>query len=76
MFSLVSFNQEGYPVYQFLANYQEGVKGSQNGGNGWLRIVDLDYKRKTIRVRTYSPFLDKYKDDPAQEFIIREAHFN
>lgn len=74
--TLVSFNQEGYPVYQFLANYQEGVKGSQNGGNGWLRIIDLDIKKKTIRVRTYSPFLDKYNENPAQEFIIREAHFN
>src|SRR5690606_10643343 len=73
--TLVSFNQEGYPVYQFLANYQEGVKGSQNGGNGWLRIIDLDFKRKTIRVRTYSPFLGKYNDDPAHEFIIREALF-
>jgi hypothetical protein len=73
--TLVSINDAGYPVYQMLANYQEGVKGSVMGGNGWLRIIDLDAKKKTIQVRTYSPFLNAYMNDPQHNFIIRNAVF-
>lgn len=29
-------------VYQMLANYQCGVDGSENGDNGFLRMVILD----------------------------------
>ncbi|RYF21952.1 MAG: metallophosphatase, partial [Flavobacteriales bacterium] len=36
--TLTSINDTGQPVYQMLANYQEGVKGSVKGGNGFLRI--------------------------------------
>jgi len=73
--TLVSVNDAGYPVYQMLANYQEGVKGSVMGGNGWLRIIDLDAKRRTIQVRTYSPFLNAYMNDPQHNFIIRNVIF-
>lgn len=71
--NLVSINDHGYPVYQMLANYQPGVKGSVKGGNGWLRIIDLDLKKKTIRVRTYSPFINAYKEEPGHHFMINEA---
>jgi hypothetical protein len=73
--TLVSFNEAGNPVYQFLANYQEGVKGSIKGGNGWLRIVDLDFRKKRIYVRTYSPYINEWMKDPAHEFTIRHALF-
>jgi hypothetical protein len=73
--TLISSNDAGYPVYQMLANYQEGVKGSVKGGNGWLRIIDLDFRTKTIRVQTYSPYLNQYMDDPQHNFIIRGAQF-
>ena len=73
--TLVSINDAGYPVYQMLANYQEGVKGSVKGGNGWLRILDLDFKKKTIQVKTYSPFLNEYMNDPQHNFIIRQVQF-
>ncbi len=73
--TLVSFNEAGYPVYQMLANYQEGVKGSIMGGNGWLRILDMDFKKGTISVKTYSPFVNQYMDNPAHTFIIRNVLF-
>lgn len=73
--TLISINDDGYPVYQMLANYQEGVKGSVKGGNGWLRIIDLDVKKKTIHVRTYSPYVNQYMDDPQHNFIIRQVSF-
>ena len=73
--TLVSINDEGFPVYQLLANYQEGVKGSVKGGNGWLRIMDLDFKNNTLKVSTYSPYINEYKNDPQNHFIIRNVNF-
>ena len=73
--TLVSINNEGYPVYQMLANYQEGVKGSIKGGNGWLRIIDMDFKKKTITVATYSPYINQFMNDPAHKFLIRNVLF-
>ena len=74
--TLVSINNEGYPVYQMLANYQEGVKGSIKGGNGWLRFIDMDFKKKTLTVATYSPYINQFMDDPAHKFIIRNVQFD
>lgn len=71
--TLISTNEAGYPVYQFLANYQEGVKGSENGGNGFLRILHLNFENNTLTMKTYSPYLDKYKQEEAQNFRIRQA---
>lgn len=73
--TLVSINDHGHYVYQMLANYQSEVKGSVRGGNGWLRILDMDLKKKTLSVRTYSPFVKEYKQEPAHQFVIRNAVF-
>lgn len=73
--TLISVNEAGNPVYQFLANYQEGVAGSIKGGNGWLRVVDLNFRKRQIRVRTYSPYLDAWNTAPAHDFLIRNALF-
>jgi hypothetical protein len=73
--TLISINDAGYPVYQFLANYQEGVKGSVKGGNGWLRIIDLDFKSNTLKVSTYSPYIHQYKEETQNNFIIKNVKF-
>ena len=73
--TLVSNNNAGLPVYQMLANYQEGVKGSVNGGNGFLRIVTIDKKKGIIDVKTYSPFLNLYNTNPAHQFQFTNAKF-
>src|SRR5699024_5650913 len=61
--TLVSKGEHGNSVYQMLANYQKGVEGSKNGGNGFLRIVKVDVLNNTISISTYSPWLDAYKED-------------
>lgn len=71
--TLVSINDSGFPVYQMLANYQEGVKGSKNGGNGFLRILEFDFKKRTLAVKSYSPHLGEYLRQPAHDFIIRDV---
>lgn len=73
--TLVSINNEGLPVYQMLANYQQGVIGSENGGNGYLRILDMNFKKKTISVSTYSPWLKKQLDKPGHNFLIKHVLF-
>ncbi len=74
--TLVSINDAGYPVYQMLANYQEGVRGSVKGGNGWLRILQMDMKKKTLTVQTYSPYINKYMSDGAHNFVIKEVMYS
>jgi len=71
--TLISLNDEGYPVYQMLANYQSGVKGAENGGNGFLRILVYNERDNTVMVKTYSPYIDKYMKTPDQDFLIRSV---
>jgi hypothetical protein len=73
--TLISINNHGYYVYQMLANYQSGVKGAENGGNGWLRILDMDMKKKTLSVKTYSPYINQYKEEPAHQFMIKNVMY-
>lgn len=73
---LVSIGKNGNKVYQMLANYQDGVKGSNRGENGFLRIVDLDVKENTVVVKTYSPYLKEYKNDSENSFQFSDVDFN
>lgn len=54
--TLVSENDSGKEVYQFLANFQSGVQGSKNGGNGYLRKVTVDFKNDKLIVDTFSSY--------------------
>lgn len=65
---LVSEGIQGNQVYQFLSNHQRGVVGYGNGCNGYLRIVDIDLKNKSLQVKTYSPWLDRWLTDEHNEF--------
>ncbi|MES2651892.1 MAG: metallophosphoesterase [Bacteroidota bacterium] len=66
--TLTSENVNGDLVYQMLANYQEGVKGSIKGGNGWLRQISINRKTNKITVKTYSPYLNEFMTSPAHQF--------
>lgn len=57
---------DGRVVHQLLADYQ----GEPNGGNGWLRILEFIPSEGKIRVRTYSPYLQKYQHDRDSEFTL------
>lgn len=51
-------------VYQLLADYQ----ATENGGNGYLRLLTVDEEAEELWVRTYSPWLDDYDYYNADEF--------
>ena len=63
---LVKTGKQGNPVFQIGANYQQ----IQNGGNGYLRLMEFSPDGKKISVTTYSPFLDSYKTDSKNQFTI------
>jgi len=62
----VSKNDAGHAVYEILADYQ----GLSGGGQGWLRTMKFDPQAGKIKVRAYSPLLDKYNDHPKHSFTI------
>ncbi|RDC55072.1 metallophosphatase [Pedobacter chinensis] len=74
--TLISTNEKGLPVYQMLANFQQGVEGSVNGGNGFLRIIDMDFKKKTATIKTYSPYLKIFKEEKEHSFIFNDVNFS
>jgi len=64
---LVSNNDNGLPVYQMVANYQD-LKARKNGGNGYLRLVEFLPDIHEVRVKTYSPWTHLYKTDVKNQF--------
>lgn len=63
---LTSQQPGGSFVHQMLANYQHRSRG----GDGYLRLVEVDAALERIRVRTYSPELDRYWDEPGHRFDL------
>jgi len=53
----------GNDVYELLVDPQNMA----NGGNGWIRLLEFDANGSTVRVKTYSPFLDQW-DTSADNF--------
>jgi hypothetical protein len=56
----------GNTVHTLLADYQE----RENGGNGWLRILQFSPANNQIRVRTYSPTLNQLETDADSQFTL------
>ncbi len=69
---LTSIGAHGQVVHQMLANYQTGVYGSTNGGNGFMRLIDVS-PNGTVDVRTYSPHIDEFITTPHQQFTLEMA---
>ncbi|MEM0465327.1 MAG: metallophosphoesterase [Candidatus Pacearchaeota archaeon] len=61
----VDLNEYNKSVYQILANYQNMEKG----GSGYLRIMTFTKDNK-VYVKTYSPYLNNYKQNFESEFVI------
>lgn len=57
---------KGQPVNQVLHNSQMLL----NGGQGYLRYYTFKINQNTIDAKTYSPYLDKFLTDPAQQFSM------
>ena len=63
-------NRDGLPdrtVYTQLYNYQE-VK--QAGGGGYMRILTIDPGKRTMDVKTYSPYFDEWKTGEKEQLTI------
>lgn len=73
--TLVSEGIHGNKVYQMLANYQGGVEGTEKGGNGFLRIIQIDPKNSTLSVKSYSPYVGRYKTEASQQFTFENVQF-
>ena len=56
----------GNTVYTLLADYQS----RSNGGNGWLRILELSPTDDVIHVKTYSPTLNQFETDANSQFDL------
>ena len=63
---MTSVGDAGNVVHQMLIDTQF----EENGGNGWFRLVEFLNDKRTVRIRTYSPFLDTTKADAANQFSL------
>jgi len=55
-----SLGLHGNTVHEIVANYQF----AENGGNGWMRLMEFRPDGKTVQVKTYSPFLEASGESP------------
>jgi hypothetical protein len=69
---LTSLRPDGSRVHQMLSDYQwlYGGTADDRGGSGFLRVLEFDYDKKEIRVQTYSPYLDEFMTDDANQFTL------
>jgi hypothetical protein len=63
---LTSVRSDGTTVVQLLANYQMGARG----GEGYLRLMSFSPADRRVTVRTFSPYLNRYKTDPDNAFVV------
>jgi hypothetical protein len=56
---------EDYRIYSLLVDFT-----NRKGGNGWLRILQFSPTNNEIRIKTYSPLLDKWETDENSEFTL------
>jgi hypothetical protein len=57
---------DGRTIHTLLANYQD----RPNGGDGWLRIIEIVPNEGEMHFSTYSPTLGQYETDWSSEFTL------
>ncbi len=63
---LTSKGDHGNQVHQVLSDYQN----LNNGGESWLRYMVFEPNENKIKVYTYNPALDKFRDQPSSRFDL------
>ena len=63
----IDLGVNGNIINQILSDYQDLA----NGGNGYLRILTFHPSLNTIDVKTYSPTLNAYFTDSANQFTVQ-----
>ena len=70
----VDVNDAGQEVHQVMADYQTGTRCPEEGGdgNGFLLAVELeeDATSVAVRVRSYSPWLNVFREEHTASFRI------
>lgn len=61
--------EKGNIVYQILQDYQ-----NEDSGGGYIRLLEISPKKKTIAARMYSPYYDKEKADTST-FSFSKVNF-
>ena len=54
-------------MHQMLSDYQVRV----DGGEGYLRLLELLPDGRTLQVKTYSPWLERYLTGPEHQFTLQ-----
>lgn len=63
---LTSSLDSGGDVHQMLVNYQM----QEEGGEGYLRLIEFLPDGKTVHVKCFSPSTGMYKTDPQNQFTL------
>ena len=63
---LTSKGDHGNQVHQVLSDYQH----LNNGGESWLRYMVFEPNENKIKVYTYNPALDKFRNNPSSRFDL------
>lgn len=63
------FGIYGNRIYQILTDYQ-----CKDDGGGYLRLLGIDVKNKTISTKVYSPYYNKTLEDTSS-FVISDVNF-
>ena len=66
---MVSEGLKENDVYQILTNFQS----YNNGGDGYLRILEIDPSANTFTAKSYSPYLDEYKTDNQNQYTYNNV---
>lgn len=61
-----SIGKNGNVVHEILSNFQSYMDEQ----SGFLRLLDFDVTHRTMRVYTYSPWLDQYITDDANDYEL------
>lgn len=68
---LVSEGEHGNRVHQILANYQSGVVPDRGfGGAGIVRLMHFSADNRTVAVRTFSTWHERFITEPEHEFSV------
>ena len=65
----VDKGEKGNNIYQILQDYQ-----SIDSGGGYIRLLEIDPKAKTISAKMYSPYYKIEKNDESK-FVLSEVDF-
>jgi hypothetical protein len=69
---IVQKGASGNTVYQIEADYQTKHRLAPNS---YLRLVEFDPAARTVRVRTYSPYLNRYLANTKNQFTLTNVAF-